>query len=190
MKKAILFFIISYTLSLAQLKAQVKKAAKKSVVTAPTKSQKIEEQKIELEWFTNVFKADSISKKSQKPLFGFFTGSDWCGWCHKLQREVFQKEAFKKWAKENVILLELDFPRKTTLPTELQQQNAGLQQAFQVQGFPTIWMFYIEKDGAGKNNKLNSLGSLGYPSNAIVGKEEIAFLENANSIIAKDKKVK
>ena len=71
------------------------------------------------------------------------------------------------------------------MSVELQQQNAGLQQAFQVQGYPTIWLFYVVKDTATNNVKLNALGSLGYPSNAVAGKEEVAFLETANSILAK-----
>ena len=65
-----------------------------------------------LTWYTSLDEVQKLSKDTGKPIFGFFTGSDWCGWCHKLQREVFAKDAFVKWAKENVILLELDFPRK------------------------------------------------------------------------------
>ena len=45
----------------------------------------------------------------------FFTGSDWCGWCIRLQKEVFFKPEFTKWAAENVVLVELDFPRKSTI---------------------------------------------------------------------------
>lgn len=68
-----------------------------------------------LVWHTNLQKADSLSKLSNKPIFAFFTGSDWCGWCHKLQRDVFAKPEFIAWAKKNVILLELDFPRTKQL---------------------------------------------------------------------------
>src|SRR5687767_88286 len=89
-----------------------------------------------LTWHTDVMKANEISKSSGKPIFAFFTGSDWCGWCHKLQRDVFAKQSFIDWAKKNVVLLELDFPRKKQLPQELAQQNGSLQQALQVQGYP------------------------------------------------------
>ena len=78
-----------------------------------------------------------------------------------------------EWAKKNVVLLELDFPRRKQLPQELAQQNAGLQQAFQVSGYPTIWLFYVEPDATGQRFNLNSLGSLGYPSGAEPGKEEV-----------------
>ena len=66
-----------------------------------------------LVWHDNLEKALVISKKEKKPIMMFFTGSDWCGWCIRLQKEVFFKEDFKKWAQENVVLLELDFPHKT-----------------------------------------------------------------------------
>ena len=114
----------------------------------------------------------------------FFTGSDWCGWCKKLQREVFQKEAFVSWANENVILLELDFPRRTKLPQELAQQNQQLQQMFQVRGYPTVWFFTTAMVDEGKNLQMNKLGQAGYPSGAVPGKEEEKFIKNANDILA------
>ena len=55
-------------------------------------------QQKELVWHTDVNKAINISVQTGKPLFFFFTGSDWCGWCKKLVREVFVKPEFKKWA--------------------------------------------------------------------------------------------
>ncbi|MCB9045709.1 MAG: thioredoxin family protein [Chitinophagales bacterium] len=135
-----------------------------------------------LTWYTDITKAYEASKKTNKPVFAFFTGSDWCGWCHKLEKAVFVKEGFKTWAKKNVILLEVDFPRKKQLPETLASQNAGLQNFFQVQGYPTIWIFTMEKDTV--NNKFNiaALGSLGYPRSA-PGQEEATFLTNANNIL-------
>lgn len=161
------------------------KGAAKKKVNATKKINTAVVDTTPLFWYSDVMKADSVSKKTSKPIFGFFTGSDWCGWCHKLQREVFAKPDFIKWAKEKVVLLELDFPRRKQLPQELQQQNQGLAQAFQIQGYPTVWLFTLMRDSSNNNSiKLNALGSLGYPSEAITGKEEIKFLENANSILA------
>ncbi|MCX6208396.1 MAG: thioredoxin family protein [Bacteroidetes bacterium] len=191
MKKILLLTISTLTLTSFSVMAQSKKQIKKSV---PKKrsveiiTSKKNDENTTLVWTTDVMKADSISKKTNKPIFGFFTGSDWCGWCHKLQNDVFAKKDFIKWAKEKVVLLELDFPRKKQLPQELQQQNYGLAQAFQVQGYPTVWLFTINRDSTtGANVKLNALGSLGYPSGAVLGKEEIKFLETANSILNKGK---
>jgi thioredoxin-related protein len=107
-------------------------------------------KKPELVWHTDATKAHELSVKTKKPIFGFFTGSDWCGWCKKLQNDVFSKPEFVAWAKKNVILLELDFPKRTQLPQELAQQNAGLQQAFRVQGYPTIWIFFMTQEGQEK----------------------------------------
>lgn len=143
-----------------------------------------QKQKDGLTWYEDVNQAYEQSAKTKKPIFGFFTGSDWCGWCHKLEHDVLTKQDFKNWANKNVILLELDFPRNKQLPEAQASQNQGLQRAFQVQGFPTIWMFYMEKDAATANFKLNALGSLGYP-HAEPGKECAAFLETANGILAK-----
>jgi protein disulfide-isomerase len=140
-----------------------------------------------LEWHTDMLKANEISQKSNKPIFAFFTGSDWCGWCKKLQRDVFVKQEFIQWAKSNVVLLELDFPRTKQLSPELKEQNQNLQQTFQVQGYPTIWMFYMVKDEATQKFNINALGSLGYPSGSEPGKEQVKFLNDANTILEKGK---
>ena len=136
-----------------------------------------------LEWHTDIMKAHDLSKKSKKPIFAFFTGSDWCGWCIKLQRNVFAKEGFIKWAKKNVILLELDFPRNTQLPPEQMQQNYSMQQAFNVTGYPVVWVFYAIKNDSTKSFSVDALGSLGYPA-AEPGKEEIKFIEDANKVLS------
>lgn len=139
-------------------------------------------------WHSSIGEVYDLSKDSGKPIFAFFTGSDWCGWCHKLQRDVFAKSAFIEWADKNVVLLELDFPRRKTLAPELVQQNSQLQQVFRVGAFPTIWMFCLSKDEEAKKINIAALGSLGYPPSAESGKEEISFLANANRILASCKK--
>ena len=141
----------------------------------------------DLIWHTDLMKAHEISTASKKPIFAFFTGSDWCGWCHKLQRDVFAKQEFINWAQKNVVLLELDFPRGKTLSPELTKQNANLQQQFAVQGYPSIWLFLTSNNP--KENKFNitPLGSLGYPTGAEKGREEVKFLGDANAILATKK---
>lgn len=141
-----------------------------------------------LTWYTDLAKAREVSDAKHKPIFGFFTGSDWCGWCRKLQADVFAKPAFVEWASKNVVLLELDFPRRKQLPAELAQQNQALQQAFKITGYPTIWLFYVSESGANGSMNLNALGSLGYPQGTESGKEELKFLSDANAILANDKK--
>lgn len=118
-------------------------------------------QKEALTWHTDLQKAITLSQKEKKPMMLFFTGSDWCGWCHKLQKEVFYQEEFVKWAKDNVILVEVDFPRNKVLSDEIRQQNNLLQQQFSVRGYPTVWFVKPEKTKEGKVN-LAKLGQTGY----------------------------
>jgi thioredoxin-related protein len=113
-----------------------------------------------LEWHTDVNNAINVSVKTGKPLFFFFTGSDWCGWCKRLQKEVFFLQEFKTWARKNVVLVELDFPRRTKLPEAIQKQNRELGQMFGVRGYPSIW-FVTPEVTDGKVN-FNKLGSQGY----------------------------
>ena len=117
-------------------------------------------QESELEWHTDVSNAINISMENEKPLFFFFTGSDWCGWCIKLQKEVFFKPEFTKWAKNNLTLVELDFPRRKKLDASLQKQNDNLRNMFAVRGYPTGWIVIPEI--VDKNVNFKRLGKLGY----------------------------
>ena len=90
-----------------------------------------------------------------------FTGSDWCGWCKRLTKSVFVHDEFKEWADENVVLLELDYPRRKTLPKSIREQNAKLQRFFKVRGYPSVWMFDLEKDGTG-DYVITQYGKTGY----------------------------
>jgi protein disulfide-isomerase len=141
-----------------------------------------QEQKNGLTWYTDVKQVYNISTKTKKPVFAFFTGSDWCGWCHRLEANVFDKQGFKDWAKKNVVLLELDFPRNKKLPDSLMKQNDDLQRFFNVQGFPTVWVFNMTKDKKTSKFNIAALGSLGYPR-CDPGKEEVTFLENATQVL-------
>ena len=114
-----------------------------------------------LVWHEDLKEAITISQEENKPLMLFFTGSDWCGWCIRLQKEVFFKPEFNKWAAENVVLVELDFPRKKAQSKELKAQNAQLQQQFQVRGYPTIWFVKADKNSSGQVN-LSQIGRTGY----------------------------
>jgi thioredoxin-related protein len=134
----------------------------------------------DLAWETNFEKATQESIKTKKPLLLFFTGSDWCGWCIRLQKEVLKTPEFAAWAKENVVLVELDYPRRSPQLPETQKQNMELQQVLEVRGFPTIWFVNPSKQD-GKTN-LNKLGSTGY-----VAGGPSKWLESANQILAVNK---
>lgn len=115
----------------------------------------------EQEWYTDFNKAIEQSTATKKPMMLFFTGSDWCGWCMRLQKEVFKTTEFTTWATENVILVELDFPRRKEQPQEIKTQNAQLGAALKVKGYPTVWFVTAEKTAEGKIS-LNALGNTGY----------------------------
>ena len=134
-------------------------------------------QQKELVWHTDVNKAINISVQTGKPLLMFFTGSDWCGWCTQLKNAVFSKSEFPAWVSKNVVLVELDFPRRTKLDPKIQQQNYTLKNEMGVGGFPTVW-FVNPEITAGKVT-LKKLGKLGTSRNVTVRN----WLENANKIL-------
>ena len=76
-------------------------------------------QTVDLNWHTDLSKAVSISINEKKPIMLFFTGSDWCGWCMRLKKEVFNHEKFKIWSDDKIILVELDFPRRKKFANSL-----------------------------------------------------------------------
>ena len=115
----------------------------------------------ELKWHTNVREAIEVSKNTKKPLLMFFTGSDWCGWCIRLQKEVLLTPEFSTWAKNNVVLVELDYPQRTAQLPEIKQQNAELQRVFGIQGYPTVFYSNVETDKEGKIN-FKAIGKRGY----------------------------
>jgi protein disulfide-isomerase len=132
-------------------------------------------QSQDLYWEININKAIETSNKTGKPMLLFFTGSDWCGWCIKLQNEVLKTPEFAAWANENVILVELDFPRRTEQAEETRRQNFELQKTFAVQGYPTIWFANAtKKDGKTNFEQLDSTGYVaGGPSVWLAGANEI-----------------
>jgi thioredoxin-related protein len=89
-------------------------------------------------WKTDYTAALAEAAKENKMVLLDFTGSDWCGWCIKLQKDTFSKSEFEKFAQESLVLVELDFPRGKTQSDELKKQNEELAEKFGVQGFPTL----------------------------------------------------
>lgn len=89
-------------------------------------------------WETDFELAKKRAKEENKSLLIDFTGSDWCGWCIRLNKEVFSKPEFQEYAAKHLIMVELDFPRKKKLPDKLKEQNDKLQEEFKIEGFPTV----------------------------------------------------
>ena len=92
----------------------------------------------ELTWVTDYEEAFVKAKQEGKYVLINFTGSDWCGWCKRLDQEVFSQTEFKEFANENLVLLKLDYPRRTPQSREVKLRNQQIAREFGVRGFPTI----------------------------------------------------
>ena len=97
-------------------------------------------------WGTDYPAALTQAASSKKPILLEFTGSDWCPPCMKLTKTVFEQPAFEDFAKENLVLVKLDFPRGKEQSADLKAANEALAKKYQVEGFPTL----ILLDSAGQ----------------------------------------
>ena len=89
-------------------------------------------------WLDDLEKAKAQAKAENKRILLDFTGSDWCGWCKKLDAEVFSQQEFKDYAAKKLVLVEVDFPHGFKLPDATKKQNDALSKKYQIQGYPTI----------------------------------------------------
>lgn len=93
---------------------------------------------LDKKWFTDYKKAVTVAKEKKLPVLALFTGSDWCPYCIKLEKNILTTSAFKKATDDKLVLLYLDFPAKKELPASLVKQNKELEQKYQIKGFPTV----------------------------------------------------
>ncbi len=108
------------------------------------------------EWQTDFDQAKLLAIKENRPIIMVFQGSDWCAPCIKLDREIWSSEEFKNYAKDNFIMLKVDFPRqkKNALSPEQQAKNDKLAEKYNKSGyFPHV----VVVDKSGK-----VLGETGY----------------------------
>ena len=104
-------------------------------------------------WIDNQQQALTKAKEGKKLVLMDFTGSDWCGWCIKLDKEVFSTPEFKSYASKNLVLLELDFPRQKYIAPQTKKQNGELSKQYEIKGYPTIIVL---------NSEGKKVGELGY----------------------------
>ncbi len=100
----------------------------------------------DLPWTTDLPKALDQAKTEKKAVLLNFTGSDWCPWCIKFDKEVFSTSEFAQYAKDHLVLVLVDFPRKKELSAKLHEANKALQKKYEVDGFPT----YVVLNAEGK----------------------------------------
>jgi thioredoxin-related protein len=106
----------------------------------------------DLEWKTDMTKALAEANAQKKAVLINFTGSDWCGFCIKLDNEVFSTETFQKYARENLVLVKADFPRRIELSAGQKKANEALKAKYakEFQGYPTIVLVHSNGKKAGE----------------------------------------
>ena len=110
------------------------------------------------EWMTDFDAAKARAAKEDKAVLIDFTGSDWCGYCIKLRRDVFDKDDFTVYAKDKFVLLEIDQPRKIKMAPEKLAANRKLAETYGVDGYPTVLV--VDSEGTLMG------GFCGYPGSA------------------------
>ncbi|MGH7943133.1 MAG: thioredoxin family protein [Limisphaerales bacterium] len=89
------------------------------------------------QWGTDLPAALNQARLDSKLVLMDFTGSDWCPWCMKLDKDIFSTAQFASYANNNLELVRVDFPRNTSQSEDLRQANAELARRFNVHGYPT-----------------------------------------------------
>ena len=106
-----------------------------------------------LVWHSNLEKALEVAQAENKPVLLQFSGSDWCKWCIRLNEEVLFTKGFADWAKDNIVLVNLDFPRTIPQTDEVKNYNRSLMNKYGIRGFPTVLLL---------DNKANVVLQTGY----------------------------
>jgi protein disulfide-isomerase len=96
-----------------------------------------------LTWFTDLPKAEAQAKAEGKFVLLFFHGSDWCPPCVEMQRQVIDSSAFASYARQAVVLVDVDFPEKHPTDDAQRRNNLALKARFNLspepgEGFPTL----------------------------------------------------
>lgn len=89
-------------------------------------------------WRTDYKQAIAEAAETNRLVLLFFTGSDWCLWCRKLDNELFSQDAFQSGIGKHAVTVALDFPQRRKLPPSQARQNQILKQRWQVEAFPTV----------------------------------------------------
>lgn len=115
----------------------------------------------DLVWHTNLEKAIEVAGKENKPILMQFSGSDWCKWCIKLNEEVMFTKEFADYAKDNIVLINFDYPRSIPQSDATKAYNQEMLNKYGVRGFPTVLL--LDKTGkVVKQTGYQSGGPLAY----------------------------
>ena len=105
-----------------------------------------------ISWETNYHQAVKKAKEENKRIILFFTGSDWCVWCTRLEKEVFNTDDFVSLAKDKYVFVKLDFPMNKEQEAGLAKQNQELQEKYSIEGFPTLIILNSDETFLGTAN--------------------------------------
>ncbi len=98
-----------------------------------------------LEWTTDLDAARTRAAAEGKSVLVDFTGSDWCGYCIQLKRNVFDTPEFEAYAKDKFLFVEIDVPQDIKrIGQELYNKNQQLCKQYKISGFPTIMVMSPE----------------------------------------------
>lgn len=117
-------------------------------------------------WLTDFERAKHDAKATGRPIIANFTGSDWCPYCIRLDKEVFRTQMFQDWALDNAILFEADFPRGKELPAALKKQNDLLNSEYSVSAYPTILFLNGDGEILGRSGYLQTPGPVTWINHA------------------------
>lgn len=92
--------------------------------------------------------------EKEKLVYIVFSGSDWCGFCKALERELLTKPQFVAGVKEHWELVYIDAPKDTSCLSELaKRQNGGVRAKYGVCGFPTVYILDPKGEKLGNGDK-------------------------------------
>ncbi|MDD3050695.1 MAG: thioredoxin fold domain-containing protein [Candidatus Cloacimonetes bacterium] len=97
-----------------------------------------------INWLHNIEEAIEIAGEKNLSVFIHFTGSDWCIWCKRLESEVYQQQDFMEYAKENLVMVMLDFPRSIEQTEAVKSYNRKKATEYGIKGFPTVILLNSE----------------------------------------------
>ncbi len=128
-------------------------------------------------WFDNFNDAQAQSIKENKPILVNFTDSDTCGLCKQLKTNVFYTVVFNEWAKNSVVLLEIDFAGKNQLSQELNDQHTAMGRSLKVTSYPTTWVLAIAHEPENNRFKVKPMGNIGYHDTPeeFIGRLQVLF---------------
>jgi thioredoxin-related protein len=114
-------------------------------------------------WIEDFEEAKKQAAKEGKLILIDFSGSDWCGWCKKMDEEVFAQAKFVKEASKKFVLVMIDNPRdKSILSSLARRQNSELKEKFSVSGYPTVVIANPKGERVGGHSGYRRGGPKGY----------------------------